>query len=103
MVTVAFSLTSKGQRFQSIHLSLHAGLPKVACASSAGNMVCEVCKAVRSAAVISMSKHYGQDLEKCRELRVWTFYHSTQRKGPSVETGEAETWSLLSVHSFYSL
>lgn len=70
------------------------------CASATWNMVCEVCKSVRSAAVISMSKYYGQDLEKWRELRVWTFYHFTQRKGPLVETGEAETWSLLSVHSF---
>lgn len=100
-MTVDFSLISKGQRFQSIHLSLHAGLPKVACASTAGNKVCKVCKAsVRSTAVVSMSKHSSKDLEKCRELRIGTFSCSPQRKGPLVETGEPETWSLLSVHNF---
>lgn len=59
----------------------HAGLSKVACASTAGSMVCKVCEAsVRSTAVIPMSKHSAQGLEKCRELRVWTFSHSTQRE-----------------------
>lgn len=65
----------KGRGFKaSIWISMLA-FKKVACASPAGNMVCEVCKAsVRSTAVISMSKHLARTWEVQRAQGIDLFH-----------------------------